>query len=94
MTVYGISGILPWSDMLVFIPLIEIVLVAVPLTPGGVGIREALLATLFAQLGLTAEQTGVFVAMGILGMALRAVGGLPFMLRAGWRRDPAAPPGE
>jgi glycosyltransferase 2 family protein len=85
-TIYGICGAWTLVDLLAFIPLIEILLVVLPVTPGGLGVREALLTALFARLGLTAEQTGVYVVLALLGVPLRAVGGLPFLLRAGWRR--------
>jgi uncharacterized protein (TIRG00374 family) len=90
-TVYGICGAWPLEALLAFIPLIEIVLVALPVMPGGVGLREALLAVLFAHLGLTEEQTGVYVALGLLSVPLRAAAGVPFLLRAGWRRRGVKP---
>lgn len=82
-TIYGITHTFPFAALLVFIPLIEVVLVALPLTPGGLGFREAMVAALFAQLGFTEEQTGVYVTLGLLGVGLKALGGLPFQMGLG-----------
>ncbi|MEW6753457.1 MAG: lysylphosphatidylglycerol synthase domain-containing protein, partial [Candidatus Latescibacterota bacterium] len=79
-TVYGISGTLPFALFLLFIPLIEIVVLAVPITPDGLGLREGLMAAVLAQAGLTGEQTGVYVALALLGRVLKGLGGLPFLL--------------
>lgn len=78
--VYGISGTFPVAAFLFFIPLIEILVIALPLTFGGLGLRELLAATLLAQLGLTAEQTGLYVSLGFLGALVKAAGGIPFIV--------------
>ena len=93
-TVFGVCGAWPLAALLAFIPLIEVVLVVVPLTPGGLGLREALLAVLFAHLGLSEEQTGVYVALGLASLPLRAAAGLPFVWRRGRDRGRAAPAHE
>ncbi len=80
LAIYGICGAWRFALLLAYLPAIEVLVVALPLTPGGLGVREALLAAAFARMGLTAEQTGVYVALGLLGLPLRALGGLPFLL--------------
>ncbi|MFA6108913.1 MAG: lysylphosphatidylglycerol synthase transmembrane domain-containing protein [Candidatus Latescibacterota bacterium] len=92
-TVYGISGTFPLVPFLLLFPLIEIVVIALPLTPGGLGLREGLTVTALARLGLTPEETGLYAALSLLGLALKALGGVPFLLWNRWRVTPGdAPP--
>jgi uncharacterized membrane protein YbhN (UPF0104 family) len=76
--VKGISGELCISECLFFIPAIEIIVISLPLTPNGMGVREGLLSLfLLSSLHLSAEQVGVYVLIGFLGVVLRLVGVIP-----------------
>jgi uncharacterized protein (TIRG00374 family) len=78
----GISGKLFISEGLAFLPIIEMLCISIPLTPNGIGIREALLALMFRRLGLSNEQLAVYVVLGFLVMSLRLLGGIPLLHRA------------
>jgi hypothetical protein len=65
-------------ECLFFIPAIEIIVVSLPLTPNGMGLREGLLSLfLISFLGFSAEQVGVYVLLGFSGILLRVVGAVP-----------------
>ncbi|MBD3392106.1 MAG: hypothetical protein GF410_08805 [Chitinivibrionales bacterium] len=71
----GIVGRFYGAECLFFIPTIEIAVISIPLTPNGIGLREALLSLfLLTFLALTPEQLGVYVAFSLLGVFLRVVG--------------------
>ena len=78
--IFGISHELFIEECIIFIPLIELMIVVFPLTPGGVGIREALIVLMFEQLGLSIEQMSVYVALGVIAYAVRLLGGIPVLV--------------
>jgi len=76
----GIAGTFFFKECTFFIPAIEIVVVSLPLTPNGMGIREALLSLfLMSSVGFSPEQIGVYVLIGLLGILLRTVGIVPVL---------------
>lgn len=77
----GITGRFRLIEFLAFIPVIEMVCISLPITPGGVGVREALLAVMFNLIGIGKEELGVYIALGYLGIVLKLVGvfALPFL---------------
>ncbi|MBD3316298.1 MAG: flippase-like domain-containing protein [Chitinivibrionales bacterium] len=77
--IMGITGEFLFEIVLSFIPLIEILCLSLPLTPNGIGVREALLALMFNQVGLSEEQLGLYVVIGFLVSALKVVGGVPIL---------------
>ncbi|KMQ51695.1 hypothetical protein CHISP_1452 [Chitinispirillum alkaliphilum] len=77
--IYAITGDFYLVQCIAFIPLIEILSISIPLTPGGIGIREALSALMFAQLGLSADQLGTYVIFSLMLSLLRIVGVLPIL---------------
>lgn len=79
-TVAGITGKVLVAPLMTFIPLIELILAVLPLTPSGIGLREGLIALLFIKLGLTNEQIGIYIAFGFLTTLLKVLCGLPFAL--------------
>lgn len=93
-TLKGISGHYFIWQCFTFIPLIELISISFPFTPNGMGVREMLSAAMFAYLGLTKEQLGIYVLFLLFfGLAGRLVGVLP--LAHGYlkgRRQRAATP--
>lgn len=75
----GISGRFFVFECLAYIPLIEIISMSVPITPSGLGIRELLIKVMFAQIGLSNEQLGVYITLGFLSISLKLVGGVPVL---------------
>jgi uncharacterized membrane protein YbhN (UPF0104 family) len=76
----GISGNMYVRECLFFIPAIEIIVISVPLTPNGMGLREGLLSLfLLSALKLSPEQVGAYVLIGLLGIVLRLVGVIPIV---------------
>lgn len=74
----GITGNFYFIEVLFFIPTIEIIILFLPITPNGIGLREALLPLfLITYLHFTPEQFGIYVLMGLLGTVLRIVGIVP-----------------
>ncbi|MBD3346455.1 MAG: flippase-like domain-containing protein [Chitinivibrionales bacterium] len=78
--ILGISGTFPFLECLAFLPIIEIICITLPLTPNGIGVREALLAIFFSYLGLSNEQLGVYIGLGFISIALKITGGIPVFL--------------
>ncbi|GBU22779.1 hypothetical protein R80B4_02691 [Fibrobacteres bacterium R8-0-B4] len=81
-TVYAVSGRYCFLECLAFVPLVEIIAVSLPLTPGGVGIREALMALLFTRLGFSEGQTASYVTVSLLMSMTRLVGGIPVLWKS------------
>ena len=77
----GITGNFYSKEMLTFIPIIEILALSIPLTPNGMGIREGLLALMFHHVGLTEEQIGTYILIGLLGVLIKLVGIFPVLYR-------------
>jgi len=71
----GVTGHAYAAECLFFVPATEFVAVSIPLTPNGMGLREAMYALFFHYLGLSSEQLGVFVVIALLAVLLRLVGG-------------------
>jgi len=73
---YGITGTLYIRECIFFIPLIEMSVIFLPITPNGAGIRE-LMEVFFVThyLGLQPAAMGVYVVMGFWGHFLRLLGG-------------------
>jgi len=80
--VYVVSGKLYLTECLAFVPLVEITAITLPLTPGGAGIREAMMALLLTQLGLGTAQTATYVTISLLvSIVTRLAGGAPILYR-------------
>jgi uncharacterized protein (TIRG00374 family) len=77
LSVYAVSGKYLFAECLAFVPLVEIMAVSLPLTPGGVGIREALMALLFARLGFSNGQIASYVTISLMMSMTRLAGGIP-----------------
>ena len=75
--ILAITGRLFFLECLAFIPCIEILTMSIPLTPNGLGIREALSKLMLNFIGLTDEQVGVYVLLGFFSISLKLVGGIP-----------------
>jgi len=84
--VYAVSGSFYFTECLAFVPLVEIMAISLPLTPGGIGIREALMAILFTRLGLSGGQIASYVTISLLGSMVRILGGIPALYRIVVRR--------
>ncbi|MEE3232578.1 MAG: lysylphosphatidylglycerol synthase transmembrane domain-containing protein [Candidatus Latescibacterota bacterium] len=78
--VYAINGTFMFWSLAAILALIELVVVVLPLTPGGVGIREGLIAMLFNQVGLGIEEIGIYIFLNILGISVRLLGVIPILL--------------
>lgn len=79
-TILGISGEMHLRACLAFIPVIDIVALALPLTPNGIGIREGLLAVMFYNLGMSNEALGIFVVLARLSeYMIKLALGAPFV---------------
>ena len=75
----GITGHIYFSECMAFIPLIEIICISLPLTPNGIGIRDALSALMFHQIALPKEQLGSYIILGFFTVLLKLVGGIPII---------------
>jgi len=75
--ILGITNRMCFWECLAFIPLIEIASMSVPLTPNGIGIREALTALMFKYIGLSNEQLGVYIFIALSANLFRLVGLVP-----------------
>jgi len=80
--VYAVSGEFFFIECLAFVPLVEIMAVSLPLTPGGMGIREALMALLFTRLGFSEGQTASYVTISLALSMTRLIGGIPVILKS------------
>ncbi|MCL2689316.1 MAG: flippase-like domain-containing protein [Chitinispirillia bacterium] len=76
LTMYAVTGKFYFIECLAFVPLIEIVALSLPLTPGGIGIREALMAAFFMHLGLSPQETASYVTISLMVTMLRLTGGV------------------
>jgi len=91
LSVYAVSGSLYLIECFAFVPLVEIMAISLPLTPGGVGVREALMALLFTRLGFGGGQTASYVTISLLMSMVRVFGGIPLLYKAvAPRRDKQA----
>jgi hypothetical protein len=77
--IWGITGKLLVFECLAFIPIVELLCIALPLTPNGLGIRESLLAIMFLHIGLSTEQLGIYILFGFYSILLKLVGGIPVL---------------
>ena len=77
--IYGISRRMILFESLCYLPIIEILCIAVPVTPNGIGLREGLLALMFLQVGLSKEQLGIYIVLGFFSISLKLVGGIPLL---------------
>ncbi len=75
----GITGVLFTKECFAYIPLIEIISVAQPLTPNGMGVREALSAMMFTHLQISSEQLGVYILIGNLVIMMKLIGAIPIL---------------
>jgi uncharacterized membrane protein YbhN (UPF0104 family) len=83
LAIYGITGRFLIFECFLYLPVIEILCIALPLAPNGIGVREALLALMFKQIGLTTEQLGIYIILGYFSILLKLVGGIPLLFRTG-----------
>lgn len=94
-TAYGVSGLFPFTTLLLFLPLIEVAIMAVPLSPGGVAERFVLNAAMLTQAGLTPEEASLYSTLSVLGqVVLKGIGGLPFLLLGRWTSRKSAAEAE
>ncbi len=77
---YGISGKFFFWPFAAILALIEVTIVILPLTPGGIGIREGLMTLLLTRVGIGTEEVGVYIALSFLGTLSRLAGGIPVAL--------------
>jgi hypothetical protein len=82
LVIYGISGRILVAESLLYLPLIEILCIALPLAPNGIGVREALLALMFRHIGLSNEHLGIYIVFGYFSILLKLVGGIPLLFSA------------
>jgi len=80
LVVYAINGTFMFWSLAAILALVEVVVVVLPLTPGGVGIREGLIALLFNQVGLGIEEIGIYIFLNTLGISVRLLGAIPIFL--------------
>jgi uncharacterized membrane protein YbhN (UPF0104 family) len=73
----GVCGKLFFWECLAYMPLIEIVSMSQPLTPNGMGVREALTALMFKHIGLSNEQLGIYVLLILTSNLLKLFGAIP-----------------
>jgi uncharacterized protein (TIRG00374 family) len=82
LVVYIVSGKFYLIECLAFVPIVEIMAVTLPLTPGGIGIREALMTLLFMRLSFTGDQIALYVTISLLASTLtRITGAGPVLYR-------------
>jgi len=78
--IYGITGKLFIYECIAFTPIIELLCIAIPITPNGLGIRESLLGLMFLHLGLSPEQLGVYILFSFYSISMKLLGGIPILL--------------
>jgi len=81
-TVYAVSGRYLFIECLAFVPFVEIMAISLPLTPGGVGVREALMALVFTRFGFSEGQIASYVTVSLLMTMTRLIGGIPVIFRS------------
>jgi uncharacterized protein (TIRG00374 family) len=79
--VYAVSGEFYLVECIAFVPLAEIIAISLPLTPSGVGVREALMALMFMRLGFDEGQIASYVTISLLMATVRVAGGAPVIFR-------------
>jgi len=89
LVVYAVSGKFYLIECLAFVPLVELMAISFPLTPGGIGIREALMALLFTYIGLSGGQIASYVTINLFLYTVRIFCGIPLLYRviAGKKRN-------
>ncbi len=80
LAIKGITGKLFIPECIAYVPIIELLCIALPITPNGLGIREALLGVMFLHLGLSTEQLGIYIVFGFYAIVLKLVGVVPILL--------------
>jgi hypothetical protein len=80
LAIKGITGKLFILECIAYVPIIELLCIALPITPNGLGIREALLGVMFLHLGLSTEQLGIYIVFGFYAIVLKLVGVVPVLL--------------
>ncbi len=75
-----------YLELLVFIPIVAVITL-LPISLGGLGVKEGLWAYLFSRIGLTVEQALLLsITVTILGWLLSLPGGIVLLLdSAGWK---------
>lgn len=86
----GVTGRMFLGECFAFIPLIEMISLAQPFTPNGVGVRDALVALMFRHLGLTPEQLGTYIIISNLSLLLKLTGVVPVIAGTVTRRGKKA----
>jgi uncharacterized protein (TIRG00374 family) len=79
MTIKGITGSAYFLECIAFIPLIEMISMAQPFTPNGIGVRDALFALMFARLHLSKEQLCIYIVISNLTILLKLLGAVPII---------------
>lgn len=77
LTIKGVSGSFFFWECLAFMPIIEMISMAQPFTPNGMGVREALTTIMFQHLGLSKEQLGIYIILTLSSTLLRLIGAGP-----------------
>lgn len=77
---FAISGQFIFWPITVILALIEIIIVVLPLTPGGIGIREGLMAWMFSYVGVGPEEMSIYIVLSYIGNGSRLAGGIPIAL--------------
>jgi uncharacterized protein (TIRG00374 family) len=80
LAIKGITGKLFISECIAYVPIIELLCIAIPITPNGLGIREALTGVMFLHLGLSTEQLGIYIVFGFYSIMLKIVGVIPVLV--------------
>jgi glycosyltransferase 2 family protein len=75
----GITGKFFLVECMAYVPIVEILTMSLPITPNGLGIREALITLMFAHIGLSKEQAGVYILLGFMAIALKLSGAVPVL---------------
>ncbi|MBN1602592.1 MAG: flippase-like domain-containing protein [Chitinispirillaceae bacterium] len=78
---FSITGKFFLLEVIAFIPLIEMISMAQPFTPGGIGVREALMALMFRQLQLSDENLATYIILSNLIIFLKILGVIPVLFR-------------
>lgn len=80
LVILGITGRCYFKECLAFIPLIELVSMAQPFTPNGIGVREAMMAVMFEHLALKPEQLATYVVIVNLSILMKLTGAVPHVV--------------
>lgn len=79
--VLAVSNTFYFAECMMFAPLADIAAIALPITPGSIGIREGVMTILFERLNFNGEQIALFATISIAANLVKLVGVIPVIFK-------------